>query len=295
MGTRIVVVGDVMNDIVVVPKAPMRPDTDTDARIQPRPGGSAANTAAWIGSLGVPVDFVGVVGSADAEQHADLLRQSQVEPRLQVEPGMPTGSIVLIVEGQARSMFTDRGANAALRPDSLGGDVLAGAGILHVSGYTITKDIAQGAPVEMIRRAVEAGVTVSVDPASAGYLQDYGVDRFLDDMAGVSVIFPNSDEGEVLAGETDPARIGAVLLERFPMVVLKRGAEGSILFRRDAPPVVSPALRVERFVDPTGAGDAFAAGFLARWVRDRDAEAALQQAVHVASRAVMLIGGRPPI
>lgn len=292
-GRRIVVVGDLINDILVMPRGSMRTDTDTDARIQPRPGGSAANTAAWAGSLGAEVDFLGVVGSADADFHADQLRLAGVVPHLQVEPGMPTGTIVLIIDGQSRSMFTDRGANAALRADLLTDELLAAAGVVHVSGYTIAKDTARGTPLAMIARAREKGVPVTVDPSSTGYLTDYGVERFLDDLAGVEAIFPNLAEGRLLAGERDPEGVGAALLERFPIVVLKLGSEGAMLFRRDHPVVTEPAPRAARFIDPTGAGDAFAAGFLHRWVRDRDADAAVRQAVKVAARAVMLLGGRP--
>lgn len=295
MADRLVVVGDVMNDIVVVPRGPIRPDTDTDSRIQPRPGGSAANTAAWAGSLGAPVDFVASVGSGDGEFHAQVLRDSGVEPRLSVEPGMPTGTIVLIVEGQRRTMLTDRGANAALRAEALPDSLLDAAAAVHVSGYTIMKDNSRGAPLAMIRRALDRGIPVSVDPASTGYLEDYGVDRFLADMGGVELIFPNLDEGALLSGETEPESIGMALLEHFPSVVLKRGAEGATLFRRGLPPHVESAPRVETFVDPTGAGDAFAGGYLARMLRDSDAEAALRHAVVVAARAVMLIGGRPPV
>lgn len=294
-GRRIVVVGDVMNDIVVVPRGAMRIDTDTDARIQPRPGGSAANTASWLGSLGAEVDFVGSAGSNDAEIHIEELRQAGVTPHVQIVPGVPTGTIVLIIEGQRRSMLTDRGANGAIDERQLTDELLAAAGHVHVSGYSITKDNARGAPSAMIAKARERGIPVSIDPASSGYVEDYGVEKFLADMAGVDLIFPNLAEGQLLSGETEPERIGAALLEHFPMVVLKMGAEGAMLFRRDFPPTLVPAPRVEKFLDPTGAGDAFAAGFLAHWVEDHDGDAATRHAVGVAARAVMLIGGRPPV
>lgn len=295
MADRIVVVGDVMNDIVVVPREPIRPDTDTDSRIQPRPGGSAANTAVWLGSLGIPVDFIGAVGSADADQHAESFRQAGVTPHLQVEPGMPTGTIVVIVEGQRRSMLTDRGANAVMNSAALTEELLDAAVHVHVSGYSIAKDYGRGAPREVIARAKARGIEVSVTPGSAGYLADYGVERFVADVTAVDLIFPNLDEGALLAGESEPERIGAALLENHPMVVLTRGAEGIILFRRGLPPYPVAAPRVDTFLDPTGAGDALTAGFLARWVVDRDAEAAARHAVGVAARAVMLIGGRPPV
>ena len=71
----IVVVGDLINDIVAVPRGGLRRDTDTTASIRQRPGGSGANTAAWLGSIGAAVDYVGAVGSADAEHHRQMFRQ----------------------------------------------------------------------------------------------------------------------------------------------------------------------------------------------------------------------------
>jgi beta-glucanase (GH16 family) len=77
-GDRIVVVGDVINDIVVVPRGEVRPDTDTPSTIRPRPGGSAANTAVWLGSLGAPgdikpeVDAVEYYGNDNKGYYANL-------------------------------------------------------------------------------------------------------------------------------------------------------------------------------------------------------------------------------
>jgi sugar/nucleoside kinase (ribokinase family) len=147
----------------------------------------------------------------------------------------------------------------------------------------------------MIAHARDHGVAVSVDPASTGYLTDYGVERFLAELRGIDLIFPNLDEGALLSGETAPDLIGAALVEYFPTVVLKRGADGATLFRRGLPPHPVLAPRVAQFVDPTGAGDAFAAGYLAEWMTSGDAEAAVRAATLVAARAVMLIGGRPPV
>ena len=72
-GARVIVVGDVIDDVIVVPQTAIRPDTDTRASITRHPGGSAGNTAAWLGSLGASVDFVGCVGRGDAERHGDVL------------------------------------------------------------------------------------------------------------------------------------------------------------------------------------------------------------------------------
>jgi sugar/nucleoside kinase (ribokinase family) len=295
MPGRIVVVGDVMNDIVTVPKGPIVPDTDTEAQVRPRPGGSAANTAAWLGSLGTPTDFVGCVGSADADVHVELFRQAGVSPHLQVEPGLPTGTIVILVRGEDRTMLTERGANAAFSGASVPDELLAGAAVAHVSGYTIVKDYGSGAARDIIKRALALGIPVSVTPGSAGYLAQYGAENFLTDIAGAHILIANLAEGQLLTATDDPLKVGKALLAHTPIVVLTRGARGAILFQRDALPIEVPAPPIVKLVDPTGAGDALAAGFLSHWVATRNPEAALRSAVLVAARAVMLIGGRPPV
>lgn len=294
-GDRIVVVGDLMNDIVVVPRGPIVPDTDTESQVRPRPGGSAANTAAWLGSLGAPVDFIGAVGDADADSHAELFRESGVTPHLQVEPGLPTGIIVILVRGEERSMLTERGANAAFSGATLTDELLDTAAIVHVSGYTIVKDFGSSAAQQILQRARERGIPFSVTPGSYGYLSEYGAKRFLDDIRGCEILIPNLSEGRLLSGKKDPMDVGKALLAHAPMVLLTRGSLGVTLFRRDHAPLEVPAPPVAKLVDPTGAGDALAAGFLAHWVRSRDPEAAVRAAVLIAARAVMLIGGRPPV
>ena len=294
-GGRIVVVGDLMNDIVVVPRGPILPDTDTESLVRPRPGGSAANTAAWLGSLGVAVDFVGAVGDADADTHARLFRDGGVTPHLQVEPGLPTGIIVILVRGEERSMLTERGANAAFSGATATDDLLDTAAIVHVSGYTIVKDYGRRATQRILERVVGRGIPFSVTPGSYGYLSEYGAERFLDDIRGAEILIPNLAEGRLLSGKNDPTEVGAALLAHAPIVLLTRGSLGVTLFRRDQPPLEVPPPTVANLVDPTGAGDALAAGFLAHWVRSRDAEAAVRAAVLVAARAVMLYGGRPPV
>ena len=69
----ILVVGDVIDDTVVIPSGPIRADTDTPSTIRRVAGGSAANTAAWLAALGADVTFVGAVHTADVDRHSVLL------------------------------------------------------------------------------------------------------------------------------------------------------------------------------------------------------------------------------
>lgn len=293
-GERIVVVGDVVNDIVVVPRGEVRPDTDTASTIRLRPGGSAANTAVWLGSLGAPTDFVGCVGLDDLAHHENVFRDAGVEPYLELGAGLPTGTIVILVDGERRTMLTERGANASLSSSSVTDALLAEAAVLHISGYSILDGFGVPGARDLIDRATALGVPVSVTPGSSGYIADFGAAPFLEAIAGTTVLFPNLAEGAMLSGQTDPERIGAALRERFEVVVLTMGAEGLIVFE-GATSTPVPAPLIQHIVDPTGAGDALAAGFLQRWVRDRDAVAAAEAGVFVAARAIMVMGGRPPI
>lgn len=291
---RVVVVGDVINDIVAVPREPMRPDTDTTSRIKNTSGGSAANTATWLASRGAAVDLVAAVGSHDAAAHEEELREAGVTPHLQVEIGVPTGTIIIIVQGSERSMLTERGANSLLRSASVTDELLAGAGLLHVSGYSVIDGFGVDDTRALFARAADAGVPISVNPGSIGFIADFGVERFLGAIRGAQLLFLSADEAALLTGESDPWIAARRLGVSFPLVALTRGDRGVLIVVDGADPVEVPAQQV-RAVDPTGAGDAFIAGFLEVWLRTRDAIASAEAAVYVAARAVMVVGGRPPV
>ncbi|GGF25126.1 carbohydrate kinase family protein [Subtercola lobariae] len=291
---RVVVFGDVFDDIIVKPTAPVRSDTDTLAGIERRPGGSAANTAAWLGALGTQVDFVGRTNLADTVRHETALRNSGVTPHLLGESTLPTGTIVVIVEGNTRTMLTERGANALTSPNDVSDALLQVATHLHFTGYTIFSGQPHGDFARLISRAHEHGVTVSVDPASSGFIADHGAQTFLDAVAGADILFPNRDEAMALTGLSDDAAMVDALTEHFAVVALTLGRSGALIgagapagadpqtgaraqlgagaqISADAPGATSATPGIRFAVpcqpveprDTTGAGDAFNAGFLA--------------------------------
>lgn len=289
---RIIVFGDVIDDVVAVPQGKIRTDDDTPTSIRHRAGGSAANTAAWLGSLGASVDFVGRVAASDVRRHEQLLQDARVRPWLEADPLLPTGTIVIIVEGERRTMLTERGANAALEPSHVTDELLAGAGLLHFSGYTLFGRADASGTRSLIERATAAGVRVSVDPGSAGFVRDFGPTAFLEAIAGASVIFPNLEEGRVLTGLTDPAEIAQELSATFGLAVLTLGTDG-VVYSVDGGKAASVKAYSSKVVDPTGAGDAFSAGFLNMWLTGGTVAAAAKAGARTAARAVEVIGGRP--
>ena len=290
---RVVVFGDVIDDIIVTPNGPIRPDTDTPSSIERRGGGSAANMATWLAAAGIPVDFVGRVGVLDLERHSRILAEAGVRPMLAADHLLPTGTIIILIDGDKRSMLTERGANAALEPEAVSDALLEGAIALHFTGYSLFNRDDTSAFTRLIKRARSRGVCVSVDAASAGFLADFGAKRFLGAVAGAELLFPNLDEGTVLTGLTEPRAIAEKLAKKFPVVALTMGSAGVVVATHGESFVaeVSPS----RTVDPTGAGDAFCAGFLGEWIASHDAYAAVEAGSRLAARAVTVVGGRPSV
>ncbi|GIJ52854.1 ribokinase [Virgisporangium aurantiacum] len=288
------VVGDVVTDVVAVHAGELAVGSDTDARITVTGGGSAANTAAWLANLGVDVTLVGVVGDDDAgAARLAELRTAGVRCAVRVVPGATTGSIVVLSGGGDRTMLADRGANALLRADDVG-PVVTGAALVHVSGYTLFDPATRPAGIAALGAAAAAGATASVDAASAAPLRAVGGSAFLEWTRAAHVLFANVDEARALLGVPPPAPDPGArhLAATFGgEVVLKHGAAGAV-WSDGADVIAVPAAPAEA-VDPTGAGDAFAAGYLAaRLAGARPAEA-LQAGAKHGARAVSRVGARP--
>jgi sugar/nucleoside kinase (ribokinase family) len=290
---RVLVVGDVINDTVAKTSAPLVPDADNPAVIRARPGGSAANQAAWMARLGLSVVFAGRVGTEDAGFHRRELARFGVEPRLAADESAATGAIVVLVgpDGE-RTMITDRGANLMLRPDDVPAALLDGVALLHLTGYSFFAPAPRAVAGGLISEASRRGVPFTVDPGSAAFLRQLAPGAFLGWTKGAAVCFPNRDEAAVLAGQADPSLAAAALARTYGAVVVKLGADGAVLAVGDAPPVLIPA-RPAVVRDTTGAGDAFCAGFLAAWLAGAPLTEAGTAAAKAAALAVAAFGGRP--
>lgn len=288
----ILVVGDVIDDIIVRPRGPIRHDTDTPASIERRPGGSAANTAAWLGSIGADVHFFGRLGSADVSRHAAELERFGVQTHLDGDDEHPTGTIVILVEGESRTMLTDRGANVVFNLDSVPDDLIAVANYVHFTGHTIIDEPKREAVVRLIARARAHGAIVSVDPATAGFITDFGVSDFIRLCDGVDILRPNEDEACVLAGVTDVAIATEKLTEHFPLVITTCGGKGVLVAERGKP-IVHVRVEPVAVVDPTGAGDSFNAGVLAALANGANPVEAAENGARVAAGGLLTVGGRP--
>ncbi len=292
---RVVVLGDVATDVLVRIQEPLAPASDTRAAIEVHPGGSGANQAAWLGSLGLEVHFIGRAGRDPfRDTHLRALRRHGVIPHLTLDPERPTGLIVVLVDPTGeRSMLTDRGANLGLRPSDLPPALFRSGDHFHLSGYTLHEPETRAAALEALRLARAAGMTISVDPASMAPLARVGPARFLEWTEGADLCFPNLDEGRLLSDAAEPMAVAAALAGCYGAVALKLGREGAVWAQRGAAPVYLPA-EPAAVVDSTGAGDAFCAGCLAHWLAGAPPAEALAAGLRLAAIAVSQVGARPP-
>jgi sugar/nucleoside kinase (ribokinase family) len=290
---RVLVCGDVINDILAQTREPVARGDDNPAVIVTRPGGSAANQAAWMASLGLDVVFAGRAGAQDVEFHRHELARFGVEPHLAIDESAATGSIVVLIgpDGE-RTMITDRGANLRLRPADVPAALFDGVALLHLTGYSFFASAPREVALGLIAEARRLGVPFTIDPGSAAFLGQLAPGAFLSWTKGAAVCFPNLDEAAVLTGAPDPATIAAFLTRHYHAAVIKLGAGGALVATEGTQPA-RVAARAAVVRDTTGAGDALCAGFLAAWLAGEPPAAAAVAGVMAASRAVSALGGRP--
>ncbi len=142
------------------------------------------------------------------------------------------------------------------------------------------------------RRPGNARSASVVDPASVGFLNEVGPKNFLDWTRGYSIMFANAAEAEALAGSDDLTSQMRHLGSRYDRVVIKRGARGAAIGNRDGVRLNLPAPKVG-VLDTTGAGDAFAAGFLSAQLHGKTETECMQAGIEAGTRAVMQVGGQP--
>lgn len=283
---KILVIGDVIEDLIVIPEETIRPNTDTKAQIQKSMGGQAANVAAWISYNGAAANFVGCVGSADVLKLEHELKDQGIQSNLQ-SSHKPTGSLVVLVDGQSRSMLTDRGANQEL---DLAKIDPTGYGIVYVSGYSLLGRSLE--EVSMFANKVKAaGALLAIDPGSYGFIQDHGVESFRELICLADIAFPNQEEQDLLE-----------LSGKVRLNVVTSGHLGAKALKSDGE-LIEVASISSKLLDPTGAGDAFCGGFLAQLVKEPgfqelSSEAvltALRAGAEAGSQAVGIMGARPEV
>lgn len=268
----LVTIGDLVEDVIVLLRGPVNLASDTDVEVTRRRGGSAANMASTAARLGHRVRFVGQVGDDEVGSRlVDALTSDGVEAV--VRRSGRTGTIVCLVDAAGeRSMLADRGACVDLSPADPAW--LHDAHTLHVPFYSLAVEPLATTSLDLIAMAHANDVRVSIDASSVGVLDALGRGAVTDLLlaARPDVLLCNGDEADHLGEIARPDAIGG------GAVVVKRGSGPATVLTADAPPATVAAEDIGPVDDTTGAGDAFAAGYLVALHAGADAAAALAAA-----------------
>jgi len=277
----IVSIGDLLLDIAIVPEGPLQPDDDSPSTITLGGGGQAANFCAWIAALGDRARLVTRVGDDETGRRlvADLEARG-VEVRA-VWSTEPTGAIAVIVDPSGRrTMATHRGASVGLSPDDMDEAWFRDARLLHVPAYSLFVEPIASAARAAIRVVRDARGMLAVDLSSAAGVKAYGPSR-------MAYVLARMKPEVLFATEAEAATLAVPLESLAQVPVLKLGRAGCVVFGRTIP---APEVHA---VDPTGAGDAFAAAFCSSWLRGATPVESAEQAVQAATQSVLLAGARP--
>jgi sugar/nucleoside kinase (ribokinase family) len=258
------------------------------------PGGCGSNTAIGLAALGIPTGIVARTGNDGA---ADLLfrywERVGLDTRfVQRTAEKPTGTSVGLIDHDFQPRFIHTsGANRGLTATVINPQVFAKAGVrfLHIAGFFVLPHLFEdvGQKLAELRKL---GIKTSLDVVFNVRMDDSKLRAALwDAMPNLDYFLANDHEAFRLTGETDPRKAAVILRERGAKnVIVKLGAQGCYVLS-DAFTGVVPALTVA-VVDTTGAGDAFAAGFIAGLSRGANIRAACEAGNHAGARIVQKLG-----
>ncbi|MGH2459447.1 MAG: sugar kinase, partial [Chloroflexota bacterium] len=196
--------------------------------------------------------------------------------------------------GARRVIYYRRGSAAShLTPNDLDPSYFTGARYFHVSGInSALSPSCHETVLAAIDLAHQAGALVSFDPNVRLRLWDEETCRrtLRQLLPRCDLVLPGADEAELLTGEADPERAAREIHRLGPRLVLvKLGPEGALALSEDGI-IRVPALRLERVVDPVGAGDGFAAGFLSGQLRGWDIAESMRLGAAVGAAAMSVSG-----
>ena len=268
---EVVALGDVNVDIIAhFPSYPAKGQDALASSTEFHCGGSAANTAMALAWMGLEVSLISRVGPDPlAPRVLDHLRAAGVlSTGLQRDPSVATGLMYIVVtpDGE-RTILGHRGANVSTDPNQIGEEDIGNARLLHLSGYTLLADPQRSAALLALELACRHGLIVTLDPGMS--VPRAALDEMRALLPVVDVLLPNLLEAQRLTGLTTPEECTEWLLTSgVGAVALKLGRDGCLV-SSGTEILWVPGFSIEAH-DTTGAGDYFAAGVIAGYLRGLD-------------------------
>lgn len=250
------------------------------------PGGAAANFATGLARLGSKVGLFGHVGD-DPEGHTALrtLRKEKVDiSRVRIEKGLRTGLVIILVGEEGQTMkLRYRGANSRLSPQDITPTLLKDVKITYSASVSIpiAKQVAKVSQKVGAQSAIDIGEE----------LAQQSLDKVRDMICSFSIVFMNRIVFERIFNEPPTLRnVQAEMGGNLQILNITLGKQGSITATKDTV-FKTPAFVVEA-VDTTGAGDAFAAGFIHNIHNHLPIKEAARRAAACAALQITAPGGR---
>ena len=260
-------------------------------------GGSAGNTMACFASLGGTGAYIGKVsddrlGETFVSSLKDMGVAYQTAP---LAEGPSTGRcMILVTPDGERTMNTYLGAAVELTPDDIDPDFIAKAKVTYLEGYLFDPPHAMEAFIKAARCAHEAGRLVSLS-LSDPFCVDRHREAFKDLVAHhVDILFANEDEIKSLYEVDTVEEAIDIVKDQCAVAAITRSEKGSIIINSGKKTVIN-AEKVAKVVDTTGAGDAYAAGFLYGFTEDKDMAECGRLASIAAAEVIGHMGPRPSV
>jgi len=259
-------------------------------------GGSAGNTAAGLAALGIRTGFIGQV----ADDQLGTIYKHDIEAQgvdflvpARSDVGATARCLILVTPDAQRTMNTFLGAAQRLEAKDVDLGVVAGAGITYLEGYLWDPAEPRAAMEAAIDAAHGAGRKVAFTLSDSFCISRHR-DSFLQliDDGRIDILFANEAEITELAGNSDFEAAVAAVAPRVATLVVTRSEQGAIAVSGETRVAVA-AEPIERLVDTTGAGDLFAAGFLAGEARGLGLEVSLKLGAIAAAEVIQHYGARP--
>lgn len=250
-------------------------------------GGSAANTMSGLARLGVEAGFLSKIGKDEVgEFFKKQMLDTNVHPQL-LTTDTPSGRVIALVTPDGERTFaTCLGAAAEMRADDIRPELFDGWDLFYVEGYLVANP-------SMLRKAIETakakGLKIAIDLASYNVVEESR--DFLMELVEnhVDIVFANEQESFALTG-LEPEAALHFLAERCDIAVVKVGAKGAFIQRGEETVTVPPM--AAEVVDTTGAGDMWAAGFLAGLVKGKDLKTCGMMGATVAKNIIEVVGAK---
>ncbi|MCD6291409.1 MAG: sugar kinase [Anaerolineae bacterium] len=288
----VVCLGIMIADVLARPvsRLPERGKLDLVDRMELHTGGCAVNTGIALTRLGIRTAVMGKVGEDGFGDYViNTLQRNGIDTSGVMRDHVANTSATMVMIGPdgERSFIHYLGANAELRQADVNMDIVKRGRILHIAGHNLMPKFDGADAAAVLQAARELSVQTSLDTAwdaTGRWL------RLIEPcLPHVDYFVPSFEEARMIAGREEPADVAHFFLDYgIKIVALKMGEAGCyVTDGRQA--VRLPAYPVQP-VDTTGAGDSFAAGFLAGIIQGWDLEQTARFANAVGAMCVTSIG-----